>query len=86
MSIVFASLEHLKLSICIKIPFTIPQIVCMCMAAISQYFGLMNYINSNKKYTSDFHGTVSFDPIKMSQPKIYQNVYQMCDTQKLLII
>ena len=27
-------------------------------------------IYSNKKDTSDFHGTVSFDPIKMSQQKI----------------
>ena len=37
-------------------------------------------IYSNKKDTSDFHGTVSFDPIKMSQQKIYQNVYQTSDT------
>ena len=44
------------------------------------------YIYSNKKDTSDFHGTVSFDPIKMSQHKIYQNVYQTSDTQKLVII
>ena len=27
----------------------------------------MKDIYSNKKDTSDFHGTVSFDPIKMSQ-------------------
>ena len=26
-------------------------------------------IYSNKKETSDFHGTVSFDPVKMSQQK-----------------
>ena len=39
-----------------------------------------------QKDTSDFHGTVSFDPIKMSQQKIYQHVYQMSDTQKLVII
>ena len=43
-------------------------------------------IYSNKKDTSDFHGTVSFDPIKMSQQKIYQNVYQTSDTQNLVII
>ena len=43
-------------------------------------------IYSNKKDTSDFHCTVSFDPIKMSQQKIYQNVYQTFDTQKLVII
>ena len=43
-------------------------------------------IYSNKKDTSDFHGTVSFDPIKMSQQKIYQNVNQTSDTQKLVII
>ena len=43
-------------------------------------------IYSNKKDTSDFHGTVFIDPIKMSQQKIYQNVYQTSDTQKLVII
>ena len=43
-------------------------------------------IYSNKKETSDFHGTVSFDPVKMSQQKIYQNVSQMLDTQKMVII
>ena len=31
---------------------------------------------SNKKDTFDFHGTVSFDPIKMFQQKKYQNVSQ----------
>ena len=41
---------------------------------------------SNKKETSDFHGTVSFDPVKMSQQKLNQNVYQTSDTQKLVII
>ena len=41
---------------------------------------------SNKKDTSDFHGTVSFDPIKMSEQKIYQTVYQTSDTQKMVII
>ena len=45
-------------------------------------------IYSNKKDTSEdtsnFHGTVSFDPVKMSQQKINQNVYQTPDTQKLL--
>ena len=44
------------------------------------------YIYSNKKDTSDFHDTVSFDPFKMSQQKIYQNVYQTSDTQTLVII
>ena len=43
-------------------------------------------IYSNKKDTSDFHGTVSFDPIEMSQQNIYQNVYQTSDIQKLVII
>ena len=43
-------------------------------------------IYSNKKDTSYFHGTVSFDPIKMSQQNMYQNVYQKSDTQKLVII
>ena len=41
------------------------------------------YILKQKK-SSDFHGTVSFDPVKMSQQK--QNVYQTSDTQKLVII
>ena len=43
-------------------------------------------IYSNKKETSDFHGTVPFDPVKMSQQKINQNVYQTFDTQKMVII
>ena len=30
----------------------------------------VHIIYSNKKDTSDFHGTVSFDPIKMSQKKL----------------
>ena len=29
----------------------------------------MVYLYSNKKETSDFHGTVSFNPVKMSQQK-----------------
>ena len=48
-------------------------------------FGVM-VIYSNKKDTYDFNGTVSFDPIKMSQQNIYQNLYQTSDTQKLVII
>ena len=40
---------------------------------------------SNKKETSAFHGTVSFDPVKMLQQKQNQNVYQTSDTQKLVI-
>ena len=43
-------------------------------------------ICSNKKDTSDFHGTVSFGQIKMSQQNLNQNVYQTSDTQKLVII
>ena len=31
-------------------------------------------------------GTVSFDPIKMPQQIIYQNVCQTSDTQKLVIM
>ena len=41
---------------------------------------------SDKKDTSDFHGTVSFDPAKMSQQTINQNVYQTSDTQKMVFI
>ena len=43
-------------------------------------------IYSNKKETSDFHSTVLFDPVKMSQQKKNQNVYQTSDTQKFVII
>ena len=42
-------------------------------------------IYSNKKETSDFHGTVSYDPVKMLKQKYNQNVYQTSDTQKLVI-
>ena len=49
----------------------------------SPYF---NKIYSNKKETSDFHGTVSYDPVKMLKQKYNQNVYQTSDTQKLVII
>ena len=41
----------------------------------------MSNIFSNKKDTSDFYGTVSFDPVKISQQKLNQNVYQTLDTQ-----
>ena len=50
------------------------------------------FIYSSKKDTSDFHGAVSFDPVKMSliqlrcrSKKINENVYQMSDTHKLVI-
>ena len=43
-------------------------------------------IYSNKKDKSDFHGTVSFGPNKMSQQNLNQNVYQTSETQKLVII
>ena len=46
----------------------------------------VSYIYSNKKETSDFHGAVSFYPVKMSQQKINQNVNQTSDTQKMKII
>ena len=48
--------------------------------------GISSDIYSNKKETSDFHGTVSFDPVKISQQKQNQNVYQTSDTQTLVII
>ena len=48
--------------------------------------GLYLLIYSNKKDMFDFHGTVSFDPVKMSQQKINQKVYQTSDTQNLVII
>ena len=38
-----------------------------------------------KKKTSYFHGTVSFDPVKMLQQKKNQNVYQTSDNQKMVI-
>ena len=54
--------------------------------ALMESFLSLKYIYSNKKDTSDFHGTVSFDPIKISQQKLYQNVYLTSNTQKLVII
>ena len=39
------------------------------MSAKQCVFGLAGKIYSNKKETSDFHGTVSFDPVKISQQK-----------------
>ena len=36
--------------------------------------------------TSEFHGTVSFDPVEMFQQTINQNVYQTSGTQNLVII
>ena len=38
------------------------------------------------KETSDFHGSVSFQSVKMSQQKLNQNVYQTSDTHKMVII
>ena len=35
---------------------------------------------------SDFHCSVSFDPVKMSQQKLNQTVYKTSDTQKNVII
>ena len=49
-------------------------------------YGIHMHVYSNKKETSDFHGTVSYDPVKMLQQKEDQNVYQTSDTQKLVII
>ena len=37
---------------------------------------MLFHIYSSKKETSDFHGNVSFDPVKMSQQKQKRNVYQ----------
>ena len=48
---------------------------------------MLFFIYSNKKETSDFHGTVSFDPVKMlQQKKTNKNVYQTSDAQKIVII
>ena len=47
------------------------------------HFMLNCNIYSNKKDTSDVHGTVSIDPIKMPQQKIYQNVYQTSEHTKV---
>ena len=46
------------------------------------YAYLPTDIYSNKKETSDFHDTVSFDPAKMLQQKSNQIVNQTSDTQK----
>ena len=34
---------------------------------LCNYFGSWLYIYSNKKETSDFHGTLSYDTVKMLQ-------------------
>ena len=39
-----------------------------------------------KKIRPIFMVFVYFDPVKMSQQKLNQNVYQMSDTQNLVII
>ena len=49
------------------------------------YSFLYMHIYSNKKDTSNFCGTISFDPVKMSQQNINQNVDQTPNTQKLVI-
>ena len=64
-----------------------PLVLFLVGIKVLNHSKLIEYIlYSNKKDMSDFHGTVSFDPIKMSQQKIYQNVYQTSDTQTLVII
>ena len=40
-----------------------------CLAHDVVPCNLATYIYSNKKVTSDFHGTVSINPVKMSQQK-----------------
>ena len=68
---------YLDLSIAVQIRVRNRQII----------FSFLNQnIYSNKKDTSDFHGTVSFDQIKMSQQKKFQIVYQTSDTPKMVII
>ena len=47
MSIVFTSFKHSKLSISIKIPVTLLQIVYICMTTISPKFDFMNYFFVN---------------------------------------
>ena len=44
------------------------------------------HVYSNKKETSDFHGTVSFDPVKILNRNKKQNVYQTSDAQKMVIV
>ena len=53
---------------------------------VDQKFWRRDLYTQTKKETSDFHDTVSFDPIKMSQQNINQNVNQTSDIQKLVII
>ena len=47
---------------------------------------IMLHVYSNKEETSDFHGAISFDPVKVLQQNYNQNVYQTSDTQKMVII
>ena len=45
----------------------------------------LSYTQTKKKRLI-FMALYQFDPVKMSQQKINQNVYQTSDTQKMIII
>ena len=45
------------------------QLIALCSKVKTKEVLAIRHIYSNKKETSDFHGTVSFDPVKMSQQK-----------------
>ena len=47
-----------------------PRLPGHCLATHLHCNMLNIHINSNKKVTSDFHGTVSINPVKMSQQKM----------------
>ena len=46
-----------------------PYLSPLCPRLENHLICFLNILYSNKKETSDFHGTVSFGPVKMSQQK-----------------
>ena len=61
------------------------QCIVILIVSLQDRLGF-TVIYSNKKETSDFYGTVSFDSVKIAQQNLNQNVHQTSDTQKLVII
>ena len=65
------------------------KIVIIFLSYIHRVFWVVlstHNIYSNRKDTSDFHGTVYFGPVKMLRQKISQNILSKSDTQNLAII
>ena len=61
--------------------------IWLCTVLYESYRMDVLLIYSNKKETSNFHGTVSLDPVKMSQQKNKPNcLSNVTNTQNLVII